>query len=167
MTAIVIILAIIAIWLIFAPYIRPWLQRRAEQKLADYLRRQMGMPTEKEQRQAEKNARNRRNAAYGTWTNPAGHQNTRSRHPADEPLIPKEYAVDVEYTEIREFAQTVIKTIRPSQTPRPVLPPNVRSVMWNILKSDKKMHPIKLYTSLTLTGLSSTHQSESPGKRPI
>ena len=109
MTAIVIILAIIAIWLIFAPYIRPWLQRRAEQKLADYLRRQMGMPTEKEQRQAEKNARNRRNAAYGTWTNPAGHQNTRSRHPADEPLIPKEYAVDVEYTEIREFAQTVIK----------------------------------------------------------
>ena len=110
MTAIVIILALIAIWLIFAPYIRPWLQRRAEQKLADYLRRQMGMPTEKEQRKAEKEARRQQNARYGTWSAPDPHRRADARRRPNEPIIPREYAVDVEYTEIREFSQTIIHT---------------------------------------------------------
>ncbi|MDE7081772.1 MAG: hypothetical protein K2O78_08995 [Muribaculaceae bacterium] len=110
MTAIVIILALIAIWLIFAPYIRPWLQRRAEQKLADYLRRQMGMPTEKEQRKAEKEARRQQNARYGTWSAPDPRRRADARRRPNEPIIPREYAVDVEYTEIREFSQTIIRT---------------------------------------------------------
>ena len=82
MTFLIIILITIALWLIFAPYIRPWLQRRAQQKMADFLRRQMGMPTS---RKANTDMRTGR-----------------------KPIIPAEYAEDVEFVEIREFRQRSI-----------------------------------------------------------
>lgn len=108
MKVLVIILILIALWLIFGPMIKAWLRRRAEEKLADFLRAQMGIPTEKEQRKARKAAEKeqRRNGSRtGYWSRP---EPRRPRHSASEPIIPKEYATDVEFTEIREFRQTTI-----------------------------------------------------------
>ena len=95
MTFLTIILVTIALWLIFSPYIKPWLRRRAERKLQDYLRAQMGMPTEKEQRRARREAEKQEKRTSGKLHAPAE-------------IIPREYAVDVEYTEIRQFSQTTI-----------------------------------------------------------
>ena len=109
MTFLIIILITIALWLIFAPYIRPWLQRRAQQKMADFLRRQMGMPTEKEQRRAEKEAERREEheRRHGVWSRPPRKANTDMRT-GRKPIIPAEYAEDVEFVEIREFRQRSI-----------------------------------------------------------
>ena len=110
MTFLLVLLIIIAVWLIFSPYIKPWLRRRAERKLADYLRAQMGMPTEKETRRARREADRHRTTSgnkKGFWTRPAYNASASSQHAPDE-LIPREYAVDVEYTEIKQFSQTTI-----------------------------------------------------------
>ena len=109
MTFLTIILVTIALWLIFSPYIKPWLRRRAERKLQDYLRAQMGMPTEKEQRRARREAEKqekRTSGKRGFWSRPP-HREDHSLHAPAE-IIPREYAVDVEYTEIRQFSQTTI-----------------------------------------------------------
>lgn len=109
MTFLIIILITIAFWLIFAPYIRPWLQRRAQQKMEDFLRRQMGMPTEKEQRRAAKEAERREEheRRHGVWSRPSRKSDSDMR-PRREPIIPAEYAEDVEFVEIREFKQRSI-----------------------------------------------------------
>lgn len=105
MTFLAIILAIVALWLIFSPVIKPWLQRRAREKMADFMRAQMGMPTGKEQRKAERRQRNDRRKSF--WSRPASSA-SESKGRAPEEIIPREYAVDVEYTEIKTFSQTVI-----------------------------------------------------------
>ena len=110
MKFLVFILILISLWLIFGRAIRAWIQRRAEEKLADFLRAQMGMPSAKEQRKAqkaaEKAARRNGESSGSYWTRPA--QPRQPRYLSGSPIIPKEYAVDVEFTEIREFQQTTI-----------------------------------------------------------
>lgn len=111
MTFITVLLIIIALWLIFAPYIKPWLRRRAESKLHDYLRAQMGIPTEKEQRRARREAQKKQKHSYGKrgfWSRPEHREDPTLHAPAE--IIPREYAVDVEFTEIRQFSQTTIAT---------------------------------------------------------
>lgn len=118
MKFLVFILILISLWLIFGRAIRAWIQRRAEEKLADFLRAQMGMPSAKEQRKAQKaaeKAARRNGASSGSyWTRPA--QPRQPRYPSGSPIIPKEYAVDVEFTEIREFQQTTILDSASSQS---------------------------------------------------
>lgn len=109
MTFFVVLLIIIALWLIFSPYIKPWLRRRAERKLADYLRASMGMPTEKETRRAQRDSgksRRTNGGRKGFWSRPATGKTSSQKAP-DE-IIPREYAVDVEFTEIKQFSQTTI-----------------------------------------------------------
>lgn len=110
MSILLVLLILLALWLIFSPYIKPWLRRRAERKLADYLRSGMGMPTEKDARKAERNARQQNNPGRGKksfWSRPANKKRDASQHAPDE-IIPREYAVDVEFTEIKQFSQTTI-----------------------------------------------------------
>ncbi|MDE6010641.1 MAG: hypothetical protein K2F87_04235 [Muribaculaceae bacterium] len=120
MSFFVVLLAIIVLWLIFSPVIKPWLRRRAERQVADYFRSRMGMPTEKEmrrrQKEAEKQSRRQQRASgvrNGFWSRPADHGGT-SPFAAPKEIIPREYAVDVEFTEIRTFTQT---TIAPDNSP--------------------------------------------------
>lgn len=76
------------IWHRSAPYVYRWAQRRT----ADYVRRSMGMPPR--DRDRSDTAGSRSSSFYG-----------RSRRPSAEgPLIPKEYAVDVDYTEVHSYS---------------------------------------------------------------
>ncbi len=116
MTALVIILAVILIWMIFGNHIKAWLQRRAQQKFEDILRAQMGMPSAKEQRRQERQAEAaRRNASAkkSFWTRPP---RQKAPQPAPDTIIPKEYAVDVEYTEIKEYSRQTIIDPQPDST---------------------------------------------------
>ncbi len=74
-------------------FVRQWIARAVERRI----RRMMGIPPEPE--------KNRRSSARSARQNHT--EETRGRqagHGQHEPLIPKEYAVDVEYTEIREYS---------------------------------------------------------------
>lgn len=99
MTGIIILLILVFgvpyIWRFAKPYIIRWAQRRTE----NYFRRAMGMPPRDRQ--------NSYSAATGGSSDRASTRRQyarRNHHPDSGPVIPKEYAEDVEFTEIRTFS---------------------------------------------------------------
>lgn len=100
MTALIIIIILIFgwpyIWRWLRPYFYRWMQRRTE----DYVRRAMGMPP----RDKSGNRQGRTGNVYG------GHERADARRRGShsreaDPVIPKEYAEDVEFTEVRSFSE--------------------------------------------------------------
>lgn len=96
---------IILIILIFAwPHIWRWLQpyfyRWARRRTEDYMRRAMGMPPH-----GRGQSRGRKTSGYGNASRGNARTSSRRRHKESGPLIPKEYAEDVEYTEIHSYSE--------------------------------------------------------------
>lgn len=90
----IIILIVIFFWLIW-PLLSRWLKRKAMQKMENYIRASMGMPPNYNSRRKNKNKS----------------EKSRQPHPSrPEPLIPKEYAEDVEYVETIDYSNE--KTVR-------------------------------------------------------
>lgn len=93
-------LIILAIFFFVMPLLRrwlaPWIQRYMARKAEDMLRRQMGMPPrEKQSRRKQKKQEASASAR--------AQRKSRASRGADEPIIPREYAEDVEFVEIKEF----------------------------------------------------------------
>ena len=95
---ILIFIGVPLLWRWLKPYFFRWAQRRTE----DYVRRQMGMPPRDKSR-ARSQRRQSYSSADGNSRGSYGGQ-YRERYHSSGPLIPKEYAVDVEYTEIRSYS---------------------------------------------------------------
>lgn len=77
--------------------------------MEDFIRHQMGMPSRKEEKKARKRAQREQEAysnAHNRSRNTYGYNN--NSYSRNEPIIPKEYAEDVEFVEIKEFSQTEI-----------------------------------------------------------
>lgn len=97
---ILVFVAVPYIWRWLKPYFYRWAQRRTE----DYIRNAMGMPPR------EKKSTRGRSGNDGRQESRSSAYNGYSRHGRSGygysrgPLIPKEYAVDVEYTEIRSYS---------------------------------------------------------------
>lgn len=94
---IIILLGVYFIWKGVRPYLYLWMQRRTE----DYLRNAMGMPPRGESR----SGRGRKQSASG-GSRSGFRGNASQKHTGS--IIPKEYAVDVEYTEIRSYSEETI-----------------------------------------------------------
>ncbi len=92
---ILIFIGIPMLWRWLKPYFYRWMQRRTE----DYVRRAMGMPP----RDKKKSGSGNRSQAYSSSGSYGSRGNDRRRN-SSGPLIPKEYAVDVEYTEIHLYS---------------------------------------------------------------
>lgn len=90
---ILIFIGIPLLWKWLKPYFFRWMQHRTE----DYVRNAMGMPPRDKKKSS------------GPSDNRA--RRSRRRYYSSGPLIPKEYAVDVEYTEIRSYSSD--ETIAP------------------------------------------------------
>lgn len=94
MTALLVIILLIFglpyLWRLLSPLLMRWAQRRAQ----SYFRRAMGMPPEDDRGSRRSSAGDR--DRYG------------SRPVRREPVIPKEYAEDVEFTESRTYSETTI-----------------------------------------------------------
>lgn len=105
MTFLLIVIIVIICWPWISKWIKGFMSRRAE----DAIRRMMGMPSRKEEQrrrkeQSNSNTNRRRDKAKSTQT-PAQEREA-DRKEALRSM--KENAVDVEYTEYREFSQTEI-----------------------------------------------------------
>lgn len=99
MTFIGIILIISLIWLVFGNRINAWIRNWMMGMAEDRMRRMMGMPTRKEERRRKKQRRQRRDNgnAYGPgYGTPPTHD--------DGPVIPREYAEDVEYVDMPAYS---------------------------------------------------------------
>lgn len=101
MTFIAIILLIIIVWLVFGESIKRALYGFIARKAEDSLRRSMGMPPRKEQKK-KRSQRRENSSGRSTGRHASGRPG--------EPVIPKEYAEDVEYVEIKSYSEdTVIR----------------------------------------------------------
>lgn len=102
--AIVIIILIILCW----PMISKWMQGFLARRTEDYLRKATGMPPRPGSREAKRQARQQQQQP----------RSSRSRYyHSHQPLIPKEYAEDVEFVETVSYSQTTtigVETARPA-----------------------------------------------------
>lgn len=87
----ILIIIVLFLWLVW-PAISRWLKRKAQEKTAEFFYRKMGMPPPYNENRRSRSTRR-----------------TYNERKKSEPIIPKEYAEDIEYTEIKEFkTETVI-----------------------------------------------------------
>lgn len=89
---------------VFWPYISKWLARKAQKKLHDYFLRSMGLQPEKETRKQRKQREQRQREYEGQQAQRRREYSRQQRN--KEPLIPKEYAEDVEFVETKEFSSS-------------------------------------------------------------
>lgn len=94
---ILIFIGVPVLWRWLKPYFFSWAQRRTE----DYVRKSMGMPPRDKSRSRQSNAYN--SSSYSSSSSSSSYGRRRPRYHSG-PIIPKEYAVDVEYTEIRSYS---------------------------------------------------------------
>ena len=96
----ILILIVVFFWLV-GPAISRWIKRKAMERAEDYLRSSMGMPPrDKSRRKSQRGDENYSGTYSGSYSkNYSGHT------PSNEPLIPKEYAEDVEFVETTDYSQ--------------------------------------------------------------
>lgn len=93
----ILILAVLFFW-VFWPLIARWLKRKAMERAEDYMRSRMGMPPREKKKKKDDSA-SRDYYSQSSRKDQYGY----TRH-VKEPLIPKEYAEDVEFTESHDYS---------------------------------------------------------------
>ena len=130
----IIILIPLALWLL-RPLIRKWIYRTLERKAEDMLRRAAGMPP-RGKKQRSNNAAEEDDGSYRAGSSSSsyhtGYGYGYERH--DGPIIPREYAEDVEFTEYRDYSSDT--KIRTSDTGEQsiVIEKQVTDVQWEEIK---------------------------------
>lgn len=106
MKFVIILIVVILIITLFGDRISRLIREFIAHRTEDVIRRMMGMPTRKE----EKRARKERGNAYKRATTGFSDNSSRHGHSAEteKPLIPKEYAEDVEFIEIKDYSSKTI-----------------------------------------------------------
>lgn len=109
-------------------------------KAEDFLRNATGMPPRPGSRKAKKEASERKRQNSGD--NSGSYYRSRRRYrqtSGDEPIIPKEYAEDVEFVETKEFSQTTIDSSYSSGNSRTEWHESqVSDVEWEEIKTKRK-----------------------------
>lgn len=108
-TLLLILIIVIFCW----PWISRWLRKFLAHRTEDYLRKATGMPPRPGSREERKQQRASQQAySSNSRSSEAYSRRTRSqrrpRHGGKEPIIPPEYAEDVEFVEIKSFSETTI-----------------------------------------------------------
>ena len=129
----ILILVVLFLWLIW-PAISRWLKRKAMERAEDYMRRSMGMPPRDKKRKNDTYNASGSSQSYSQRTrrNPFGQE----RYGADEPLIPKEYAEDVEFTETKDYSATEIKE-QPAKTVENYHESQISDAEWTEVKKPR------------------------------
>lgn len=107
----ILLIIVIACW----PWISRWLRQFLANRTEDYLRKATGMPPRPGSREDKRRQRSTRQAyassdnadESSTYSRRTRRQSSR-RTGRGEPIIPREYAEDVEFVETKSFSETVI-----------------------------------------------------------
>ena len=110
----IIVIIVVFCWPWISRWIRQYMARRAE----DFLRRATGMPPRPGSREDKRRqraygqnqykAREDSSSASSSSYSRRARQHRRARRGYDEPIIPPEYAEDVEFVETKSFSETTI-----------------------------------------------------------
>lgn len=96
-------LILLIIFFLCLPLIRRWFAGFMRRRAEDFLRRQMGMPPRPGSR--EERRRQREDNGDRTYAN---QHRSRYRHQSSGPIIPREYAEDVEFVEYKDYSGTTV-----------------------------------------------------------
>ena len=148
---IIFLIILFLIWLIFGERIKRWLAGFMARRTEDYLRKATGMPPRPGSREARRQQKARENAqadsssgrasAYNSTGSRSYGSSRRRRYSythTDEPLIPKEYAVDVEFTETIDYSETTIGGDSDRRRDTVYHESQVSDVEWEDIKIRKK-----------------------------
>ena len=105
--AILLLIVLLICWV--GPRIKRWLQRKAMEKAEDYMRQTFGMPPRENSRKSKK-----RDKKQQETNNRGRTQRPYSSHAG--PIIPKEYAEDVEFVEIIDYSSSEIRMEKKGET---------------------------------------------------
>lgn len=100
-TLITILVIFFFFWIVYPlvlPYVKRWMQRRLQKKFENMMRQAMGMPPEDDKK---KHKRNKKEEASSSQSYNSGYAHGK------EPIIPREYAEDVEFVEIKTQSESV------------------------------------------------------------
>lgn len=123
-----IFLVTIILLFLFWPTIKRYAHRYMARKAEDFLRQATGMPP-RDKHGSSGRGRQRRPAGGST------HRERGRRRDAEEPLIPKEYAEDVEFTETVSYSETTIDSGNPRDAKRTAAESQVSDAEWVDIKS--------------------------------
>ena len=99
----IIIFVLFLIWPWIKQPVSNWFSRFMANRTEDMMRRMMGMPSRKEERKRQKQAAKNNKGRRGAYRRQQ-HTDNRKRTAS----LMREVAVDVEYTEVKEFSSTTI-----------------------------------------------------------
>lgn len=103
----ILVLVILFFWLVW-PVISRWLKRKAMERAEDYMRASMGLPPREKKKRKEKVSKESPRNEY--FYQRQRRNPFQSSQRGDEPLIPKEYAEDVEFVETKDYSSTETRT---------------------------------------------------------
>ena len=129
----ILILVVVFFWLVW-PAISKWLKRKAMERTEDYLRRSMGMPPRDRKKERNRKSGSQYQSSFGERErrNPFGPDSY-----TNEPLIPKEYAEDVEYVETKEFSSTTEYHRKSDGNSKVYHESQISDVEWTEIKQNK------------------------------
>lgn len=148
MNVIIFLVILFLIWLIFGRQIKSWFAGFMARKTEDYLRKAAGLPPRpgsKEDRRRRREEERKASAftSRGSRSRNSSDRFGSSRRGANsdshEPLIPKEYAEDVEFVETISYSESTTIGIQESDGRRTVYHESqVSDVEWEEIKIKKK-----------------------------
>lgn len=149
MTVVIILIILFLVWLLFGERIRRWLARKAAERTEDFIRKSVGMPPrpgskEARRQQQQHSRRDGRSSgtSQGTYGYYSSDSSSRRRRRAysttDEPIIPKEYAEDVEFVETINYSETFIGADNPDSSRTVYHESQVSDVEWEEIKTKKR-----------------------------
>ncbi len=103
--ALIIFLVVFLCWPMIMRWVKAFMARRAE----DFIRSATGMPPRPGSREDKRRQRSQDGASSARRSSQSRRRSRRSG--ADEPIIPREYAEDVEFVETKDYSETTIGTI--------------------------------------------------------
>lgn len=136
---IIFLIIVIVLWLIFGQQIKRWISRLIANRTEDYIRKATGMPPRPDSREGRRQRKEAEARAYTQQRQQQQRQrrSTYRRNP-DEPLIPKEYAEDVEFTETISYSNTTIGATDSAGRQTVYHESQVTDVEWVDIKIDNK-----------------------------
>lgn len=100
MTVLIILILLIIFWPYIWRWLRPYVIRWMQHKTEDYVRRSMGMPPRDKKRSNESSETGRQQQ-----TRASRRDSSRRRWYHSGSVIPKEYAEDVDFSEVRSYSE--------------------------------------------------------------
>lgn len=141
--ALIIFLIILLLWPTIVKWIGPmvsgWVNRFMANRAEDFIRNATGMPPRPGSRKARRQARQQsksQNSSEGRHS--SGRTRRHRRNYDDGPIIPKEYAEDVEFTETVDYSETTIADENGTTSYSSYSESQVSDAEWEEIKTKKK-----------------------------